>query len=256
MVGRKHFQNRICCRLLSIHFVIGTLCGIVITLGVPYFSENSAAIRFIKLTVSLFAATLLGITIGNVLLSLIGFSKWQEVFAPSIGDIIFSSTIAFGFGFSVFFYEFSQAKLRRQELDAERSKTLATEAQLASLESRIHPHFLFNTLNSIAALIREEPILAEKTVEKLSALLRYSLDSNAKNLVSLERELEVTEKYLDIEKVRFDKRLVYKIDCEPQFLETKLPPLSLQTLVENSIKHVVSNHFRTDENYCLGQRKR
>ena len=123
----------------------------------------------------------------------------------------------------------------------ERSKTLATEAQLASLESRIHPHFLFNTLNSIAALIREEPILAEKTVEKLSALLRYSLDSNAKSLVSLEQELEITEKYLEIEKVRFDKRLVYKIECDPKFLGTKLPPLSLQTLVENSIKHVVSN---------------
>ncbi len=221
-------------------FCIGTLCGVVITLGVPHFSKNSAFGRFIKLTVSLFVATLIGITIGNVLLSLAGFTKWKEVFAPSASDIVFSSTIAFGFGFSVFFYEFSQAKLRQKELDVERSKTLATEAQLASLESRIHPHFLFNTLNSIAALIREEPILAEKTVEKLSALLRYSLDSNAKSLVSLEQELEITEKYLEIEKIRFDQRLAYKIECDSQFLGTKIPPLSLQTLVENSIKHVAS----------------
>jgi two-component system, LytTR family, sensor histidine kinase AlgZ len=222
-------------------FCIGTLCGIVITLGVPYFSADSTFVRFVKLTVSLFIATLLGITIGNVLLSIIGVSTWNQVFSPSVSDVVFSSTIAFGFGFSVYFYEFSQAKLRQKEIDAERSKTLASEAQLASLESRIHPHFLFNTLNSIAALIREEPVLAEKTVEKLSALLRYSLDSNVKSLVPLEQELEITEKYLDIEKVRFDKRLAYKIDCEPKFLETKLPPLSLQTLVENSIKHVVSN---------------
>jgi sensor histidine kinase YesM len=222
-------------------FSIGTLCGIVITLGVPYFYGNSPFIRFIKLTISLFVATLLGITIGNFLLSVLGFSSWKSVLSPSVSDIVFSSLIAFGFGFSVFFYEFSQAKLRQKEFDAERSKTLATEAQLASLESRIHPHFLFNTLNSIAALIREEPILAEKTVEKLSALLRYSLDSNAKSLVTLEQELEITEKYLEIEKVRFDRRLVYKIDCEPRFLATKLPPLALQTLVENSIKHVVSN---------------
>ena len=225
---------------ITYSFCIGTLCGVVITLGVPYFASNPAFVRFVKLTVSLFVATLLGITIGNILLSLFGFSNWKEMFSPSVSDIVFSSTIAFGFGFSVYFYEFSQAKLRQKELDAERSKTLATEAQLASLESRIHPHFLFNTLNSIAALIREEPILAEKTVEKLSALLRYSLDSNAKSLVSLEQELEITEKYLDIEKVRFDQRLFYKIECEPRFLETKLPPLSLQTLVENSIKHVVS----------------
>ena len=225
---------------ITYSFCIGTLCGIVITLGVPLFASNSTFVRFVKLTVSLFVATLLGITIGNILLSLLGFSDWKEVFSPRASDVMFSSTIAFGFGFSVFFYEFSQAKLRQKALDAERSKTLATEAQLSSLESRIHPHFLFNTLNSIAALIREEPLLAEKTVEKLSALLRYSLDSNAKSLVSLGQEIEITKKYLDIEKVRFDKRLIYEIDCQPQFLESKIPPLSLQTLVENSIKHVVS----------------
>ena len=81
----------------------------------------------------------------------------------------------------------------------------------------------------------------------MSALLRYSLDSNAKSLVSLAQELEITEKYLEIEKIRFDKRLAYKIECEPRFLETKLPPLSLQTLVENSIKHVVSTTSKQTE---------
>ena len=136
---------------------------------------------------------------------------------PGWQNFVFSLGIALTFGFGAYFFEFSQAKLRQKELDEEKAKTLATEAQLASLESRIHPHFLFNTLNSIAALIREDPILAEKTVEKLSALLRYSLDSNAKGLVSLKQEFEITEKYLEIEKVRFDKRLAYKIDCEPNF---------------------------------------
>jgi LytS/YehU family sensor histidine kinase len=148
--------------------------------------------------------------------------------------------MGFTFGFAYYFYEISQAKLRQRELAEEKAKTLAREAQLASLESRIHPHFLFNTLNSIAALIREDPILAEKMVEKLSALLRYSLDSNANSLVSLEQELEITEKYLEIEKVRFDERLQYKIELDEKFSNVKLPPLALQTLVENSIKHVAS----------------
>lgn len=96
-------------------------------------------------------------------------------------------------------------------------------------------------MNSIAALIREEPLLAEKMVEKLSALLRYSLDANAKNLVTLKQELEVIKKYLEIEKVRFNERLSYKIEADEKFSNIKLPPFSLQTLVENSIKHVAAN---------------
>lgn len=134
----------------------------------------------------------------------------------------------------------TKERLRRKEIEEAHAYRLAAEAQLASLESRIHPHFLFNTLNSIAALIREDPLLAEKTVEKLSALLRYSLDSNAKSLVPLAQELDITEKYLEIEKIRFEKRIAYRIDCEPKFRQTLIPPLSLQTLVENSIKHVAS----------------
>jgi len=153
---------------------------------------------------------------------------------------VFSLIIAFSFGLSAYFYEVAQVRLRQKEIDEANARTLATEAQLASLESRIHPHFLFNTLNSIAALIREEPILAEKMVEKLSALLRYSLDSNAKSLVSLHQELEITEKYLEIEKARFSDRLVYRIDAPEEFSNVRLPPLSLQTLVENSIKHVAA----------------
>ena len=144
------------------------------------------------------------------------------------------------FGFAFYFYEISQTKLRRKELSEEKAKTFAREAQLASLESRIHPHFLFNTLNSIAALIREEPVTAEKMVEKLSALLRYSLDANSESLVTLKQELEITEKYLEIEKARFDERLRYKIVADETLTNAKLPPLALQTLVENSIKHVAA----------------
>lgn len=229
-------------------FCIGSFCGLAVHFVVPKIFTLKRSFQIIGFGFSLFAAIYLGLILANSILYLLGFVKFANIVPLNWQILAFPLAIGLVFGGGAYFYENARIKLeeteeqlRQKELDEAYAKTLATEAQLASLESRIHPHFLFNTLNSIAALIREEPILAEKTVEKLSALLRYSLDSNAKSLVSLKQELEITEKYLEIEKIRFDKRLNYKIVCEPNFLETQLPPLSLQTLVENSIKHVVSN---------------
>ncbi len=115
-----------------------------------------------------------------------------------------------------------------------------TKAQFNLLLQQVNPHFLFNTLNSIAALIREDPLGAENMVERLSALLRYSLDSNSLSLVPLTHELEITKKYLEIEKVRFGGRLSFEIKTDGVIDQIKIPPLALQSLVENSIKHVAS----------------
>jgi two-component system sensor histidine kinase AlgZ len=135
-------------------------------------------------------------------------------------------------------------ELRTRQLEEERARKLATEARLSSLESRIHPHFLFNTLNSISALIREDPGRAERTVERLAALLRYSLDSTARRLVPLRHEMRVVQDYLEIEKTRFGDRLRYTLDVPDEIGELEVPPMTIQTLVENSIKHAVSaNRF-------------
>ena len=133
-------------------------------------------------------------------------------------------------------------ELRTRQLEEERARKLATEAKLSSLESRIHPHFLFNTLNSISALIREDPARAERTVERLAALLRYSLDSSARRLVPLRQEMRVVQDYLEIEKTRFGDRLRYTVDVPDGIGELEVPPLTLQTLVENCIKHAVSSN--------------
>jgi len=134
----------------------------------------------------------------------------------------------------------AKEELRTRQLEDERARQLVTQARLSSLESRIHPHFLFNTLNSISALIREDPRKAERTVERLAALLRYSLDNNAGGLVPLRQELHVVEDYLEIEKTRFGDRLRFTLDVPPDLAELDVPPLALQTLVENSIKHAVA----------------
>jgi two-component system sensor histidine kinase AlgZ len=130
--------------------------------------------------------------------------------------------------------------LRTQELEKERALKLATEARLASLESRLHPHFLFNTLNSISALISEDPALAEQMVQRLSSLLRKSLDAFSNSRVPLGEEIKLVTDYLEIEKVRFRDRLNYSIDVDPALAMFEVPPLTLQPLVENSIKHAIA----------------
>ena len=131
-------------------------------------------------------------------------------------------------------------ELQRRLFEEERARKLATEARLSSLESRVHPHFLFNTLNSISALVREDPATAERTVERLAALLRYSLDTGARPLVPLRQELCIVRDYLEIEKTRFAGRLRCRIEVAPELEDLEVPPMSLQLLVENSIKHAVS----------------
>lgn len=136
--------------------------------------------------------------------------------------------------------EETSLQLRTQELDRERILKLATETRLSSLESRLHPHFLFNTLNSISSLIPEDPKRAEKLVEQMAALLRFSLDSARNGVVPLERELKIVNDYLEIEKTRLGERLKYDVSCPADLDNLAVPPLAIQTLVENSIKHVIA----------------
>jgi two-component system, LytTR family, sensor histidine kinase AlgZ len=182
---------------------------------------------------------------------------WQEFFG-SLKIATFLSILA---GLSIATYETlhwrleeTNLQLRTKELERERALKLATEAQLASLESRIHPHFLFNTLNSISSLIPEDPQRAERLLEQMAALLRFSLDANQSGLVPLSSELKIVGDYLDIEKARFGERLRYRIDLAPDLNGAKVPPLSVQTLVENSVKFAIAPNRAGGEILISGRR--
>ena len=131
--------------------------------------------------------------------------------------------------------------LRTKERDEADAHRLAAEAQLASLESRVDPHFLFNTLNSVSELVHENPAAAERVVGQLASLMRSSLDRGASALVPLEEELGFVQNYLDIERVRFGRRLRYELSIGENAARTPVPRLSLQTLVENCVKYAVSS---------------
>ena len=105
---------------------------------------------------------------------------------------------------------------------------------------QLHPHFLFNTLHSISALIRRDPDAADKMIARLGDFLRLTLENSGAQEVSLQKELEFLKCYLEIERVRFQDRLTTRLDIEPRALDAAVPNLILQPIVENAIRHGVA----------------
>lgn len=122
-------------------------------------------------------------------------------------------------------------------LENEALKREALQSQFESLKNQLSPHFLFNSLTALKVLIRETPEKAQNYVNSLSKALRYTLQSNEKQLVSLKEEMEFMESYLFLIRMRYDTNLVVNSIIDDNLLMLKLPPLTIQTLVENAIKH-------------------
>ena len=141
-----------------------------------------------------------------------------------------------------FAYQFFD-KSRREEIKNLQWQALQNQIELNNLKSQLNPHFMFNSLNSIRALIDINKKDAKTSITKLSTLLRTSLLMGKKNVVSIAEELELVKNYLDLEKVRFEERLQVELDIDPKTTEVEIPPLMLQTLVENAIKHGISKRM-------------
>jgi two-component system, LytTR family, sensor kinase len=133
------------------------------------------------------------------------------------------------------FFENMQIKTAEQY----ESKVKLQEAELSFLRSQLNPHFLFNALNSIHALSLAQSERASDAVILLSDLMRYTLNYGKKNLVRLEEEMEIVEKYLKLEQIRFGKKLTYQFDIQENTLSVLIPPIIVQTLAENAIKHAI-----------------
>ncbi len=171
---------------------------------------------------------------------------WRRVAATWVYVPLFA-LITVSFLFVIYGFELMKKRLARtasalkeKELQAERLLKLTAEAELKALQARINPHFLFNTLNSIASLISEDPKKAEEMTEKLSALFRYTLSANRRERVPLEQELHILRSYIDIEQLRLGSRLRASIDVDQGLRDLSVPPLLLQPIVENSVKYAVA----------------
>jgi LytS/YehU family sensor histidine kinase len=134
------------------------------------------------------------------------------------------------------FTSYQQSELEKWQLDS-----AVKDAELIALKSQINPHFIFNSLNNIRSLVTENPEKARDMITHLSGLLRYSIQFNNKARVSLEDELEIVQNYLNLESIQFEDRLQYKLEIKPETLELEIPPMAIQLLVENAIKHGISD---------------
>ncbi|MGW8121511.1 sensor histidine kinase [Roseivirga echinicomitans] len=129
---------------------------------------------------------------------------------------------------------------RRGEIEKLELTTALQEAELAILKNQINPHFLFNALNNIRSLILSDPEQARNMVTHISELLRYSIQFNASEKVTLGQEIAIVKDYLQLESIQFANRLSYSFEIDDKSLDIKIPPMAIQLLVENAIKHGVS----------------
>lgn len=147
-----------------------------------------------------------------------------------------------GLWFLMYHLLVSNYEAQRKALALAQSETDLKTAELANLKNQLNPHFLFNAINSIKALTLSDPHLARHALTELSQLLRTSLTMGNEHLVTLETELNFVKDYLFLEKIRYEARLNYSFEIDKNSLNVKIPPMSLQLLVENAIKHGIGRN--------------
>lgn len=185
--------------------------------------------------------------IKGLLFFLLSFLLWK-LFRLNIQELnmvfVFESVINFTVIFSIWniiyfgFHYFQNYK--RTEIDSLRYLAASKESQLMSLKAQLNPHFIFNCMNSIRALIDENPTKAKDSVTRLSNILRNTLLLDKKREISLREEMELVQNYLDLEHIRYEERLNYHIELDDRVLDCTLPPFIIQSQVENAIKHGIS----------------
>lgn len=159
---------------------------------------------------------------------------------PSFFGYTFSVALVFSLWSTIYFAYQLNKQNRKNEMEKLALTAALNEAELAILKNQINPHFLFNALNNIRALVLSDPEKARTMVTHISELLRYSIQFNASEKVSLEQEIEIVKDYLQLESIQFDDRLTYSLDIDNAALGIKIPPMAIQLLVENAIKHGIS----------------
>ena len=173
----------------------------------------------------------------NVAFNITDLSKFKLV-TPFVAVFNLSSVVLVWclIYFSVHYFE----NYQKAEIEALIWEAAVKDFELKTLKSQLNPHFMFNAMNSIRALIEENPEVAKNAITKLSNILRYSLKIERNETVPFEEEMKTVEDYLALETVRFEERLKFKINISPSSAKIEIPPMMIQTLVENGIKHGIS----------------
>ena len=202
-------------------------------------------VHFIVLTI--FYALLFGVA-SELIDFAVGYVPSEKMASYGRGVRILLSTfnglwVLVIWNFIYFLYHYVEAN-RQQELNNLKLEATVKSLELKTIKSHINPHFIFNALNSIRALVDENPERARRAITELSNILRSSMSADKLETVPLSQELNIVSDYLQLEQMRFEERLLVEMDIEENTLQHPFPPMMLQTLVENGIKHGISKQMK------------
>ena len=222
-------------------------CGVLLTHGLRrQAARGEWAARSVGGLLARILASSIALGTALMLLALFSSTLVLHMFEPRDTKLTVALVFAFNFSFLVlawqllYFGEHALARTRRAELQRVQLESASREAALAILKAQLNPHFMFNCLNSIRALIAEDPARAQHVVTLLAGLMRYSLSNASTETVPLSRELDVVRDYLELEGVRLEERLEVAFDVAPSCLSVPVPGMIVQSLVENAIKHGIA----------------
>jgi two-component system LytT family sensor kinase len=168
-------------------------------------------------------------------------------YTEGIGIYLLIAFLASAYGY---YQRYRQGMLRASQLE-----TQLSQAQLQALKMQLHPHFLFNTLHSISALLYKDAEAARKMITRLGDFLRLTLENSGTQEVTLKQEMEFLRCYLEIERIRFQDRLTTRLSVDPNALDTLVPNLILQPIVENAIRYAIAPRSTPGEIEILAQQE-
>lgn len=208
------------------------------------FQWTSKAIKWViprLLLITIFASFLAQFIIHGAMLFVIDWESYRPIKLNEFFVYVFNVEIIFIL-WSILYFSFHYFENnRKKEIENLELRANLKDAEVTILKSQINPHFLFNALNNIRSLILIEPEKARDMITHISELLRYFIQFNSQETVTVQQEIEVVKDYLKLESIQFDERLTYSIDLDEKSSHVKIPPMSIQLLVENAIKHGLSN---------------
>jgi len=175
----------------------------------------------------------------NALMYFVFKYKQEDVVTSIIKGLVSAFVISFIWWMIYYIWHYIERN-RSSQVDQLKLETTVKELELKTIKAQLNPHFIFNALNSIRALVDENPQRARTAITELSNILRSSMQTEKAETVSLENELNIVKDYLALEHIRFEERLNVRYEIDPDTLELQVPPMMLQTLVENAIKHGIS----------------
>jgi len=191
---------------------------------------------FLKVILSIFLLTFSNFITHLIFLAALDMLSMDD-FAPSTVGATLISTFLIYFVWTLFYFIYHYIERYNTALKYE---ALKNEIELNNLKSQLNPHFIFNALNSIRALVDENPSKSKDAITQLSSILRSSLVINRSKVTRFVDEINTVRDYLDLETIRFEERLKTRIEIDPKSKSFTVPPLMIQTLVENGIKHGIS----------------